>query len=117
MRGLQENGEKGTQFTTLLDVFNERVKDYDKTIKLDPKFPKAYDNRGTAKCNLGDYTDAIKDYDKAIKLAPKFALFYFNRGATKLELDDKVGGLKDLKKASALGFKEADAKIKEIQAK
>ena len=44
--------------------------DYDAAIKLDPEYPLAFNNRGAAFRDRGDYDRAIADYSEAIKLAP-----------------------------------------------
>ena len=59
------------------------IADLDKALELDPKFALAYMNRGNAKIELKQYTEAIADYDKAIELEPNFAPAYTNRGNAK----------------------------------
>jgi len=51
-----------------------------KSIRLDPKFALAYNNRGVAYKNKGELDRAIADYDEAIRLNPNYALPYDNRG-------------------------------------
>jgi tetratricopeptide (TPR) repeat protein len=55
------------------------LSDLDNAIKLDPKFARAYPNRGNVKLSRGDLDGAIADYDRAIDLDPKLAVAYFNR--------------------------------------
>ena len=40
-------------------------------IRLDPKYPKAYYNRGIAYDSKGEHDRAIADYGEAIRLEPK----------------------------------------------
>ena len=47
------------------------IADYDKAIKLDPKYISAYYNRGLAKYDLKDYEGASSDFDKANELNPE----------------------------------------------
>ena len=44
--------------------------DYDRAITLNPILADAYNNRGTAKRNLGRHEEALVDYDRAITLNP-----------------------------------------------
>ncbi|RZJ50368.1 MAG: tetratricopeptide repeat protein, partial [Flavobacterium sp.] len=44
------------------------ILDYNKAIKMSPRFVEAYQNRGVAKCKLNDLTGALADFNKAIEL-------------------------------------------------
>ena len=61
-------------------LYDRAIADYDKAIKLTPKYAYAYYTRGNAHRNKGDYERAIADYDTAIKLKPKLTIAYNNRG-------------------------------------
>ena len=65
---------------------NMTVRYYDKIIKKKSKDFQAFNNRGSAKHELGEYKDAIKDFDKVIEYKPKYANAYYNRGNAKCEL-------------------------------
>jgi len=60
--------------------YDRAIANYDKAIKLDPKFAIAYNNRGIAYGQKGDDDRAFADFDTAIKLDPKSADTYYNRG-------------------------------------
>ena len=45
--------------------------DFNKAIKLSPKYADAYCNRGYAYINKNEYDRALEDFDKAIELKPK----------------------------------------------
>ncbi len=51
-----------------------------KAIKLDPKYARAYNNRGNAWITKSEYDRAISNFNKAIELKPKYAKAYTNRG-------------------------------------
>jgi tetratricopeptide (TPR) repeat protein len=47
---------------------------------LDPKFLDAYDNKGKALQDLGEFIAAIECYDQAIKMNPNIKEIYCNKG-------------------------------------
>ena len=57
---------------------------YTKAIELNPNYVSAYNNRGTAKSQLGRHEEALADYDRAIELNPTLAETYSNRGARRM---------------------------------
>ena len=68
--------KKTTSYTKYLE---EAIKDYNEAICLNPKFAKAYNNRGNAKYKLTQYEEALKDLNEAIRLNPNFPEAYLNR--------------------------------------
>ncbi|NIP37914.1 MAG: tetratricopeptide repeat protein [Candidatus Dadabacteria bacterium] len=60
--------------------FNKALDEINTAIKLDPKFPEAYNNKGIIHSNMKDFADAVKSYDKALSLHPNFTLAYINKG-------------------------------------
>jgi tetratricopeptide (TPR) repeat protein len=56
------------------------IQDYDQAIKLNPNDTHAFNNRGNAYANKGQYDRAIQDYDQAIKLDPNYAAAFDGRG-------------------------------------
>ena len=85
--------------------FETAIQYYDKAIHSNPKNSAAYNNRGTAKKNLGKFQDAILDYDKAIKLNPKHYRAYRNRGIAKKNLGKLQDAILDYNKAIKLNPK------------
>src|ERR1700744_1221099 len=63
-------------------MFNlkEAQRDYEKALKMNPKYPEALNNLGAVYYGLKDYHDAEHAYKKAIKLSPKAAMFFSNLG-------------------------------------
>ncbi len=61
--------------------YEKAIELYNKAIGLDPKYAKAYNDRGIA---YGEgkrqFDKAIADYNKAIEINPKYAKAYNNRG-------------------------------------
>jgi len=83
---------------------NEKVKsknydgafdDFNKALKLDPKYAPAYNGRGLVKTEQNNLEGAIKDFDMAIKLMPNYADAYKNRGFAKYKKGDNVNSKHD----------------------
>lgn len=71
-------------------------------IRLKPDDADAYDDRGVAYANLGQYQRAIDDFNEAIRLKPDFAKAYNNRGGAYLELGQQQRAIEDFNKAIRL---------------
>ncbi len=71
--------------------------DYNQAIIIDPKFSKAYYNRGNLKAKkLNDIKGALNDFNQAISLNPRYAYAYHSRAILKWEqLNDIQGALAD----------------------
>lgn len=59
--------------------FQKQVELYTKAIDLAPDWASAYNNRGVAYFNLGNWDAAIADFTKAIELKPDYKLAIANR--------------------------------------
>lgn len=89
----QQNKKQREQY------LKEAIEEYDKAIRLSPNFAEAYNNRGVAKDELGQYTEAIKDYSKAIELKSDYAEAYNNRANVNSRLGKDIEAIKDYDKA------------------
>lgn len=78
---------------------NEAIADYDRAIRLDPKYASAYHDRGMCKQVKGDLEGAIADYDRAIGLDPKYPKTYYNRATAKRAKGDLDGAIADCNRA------------------
>ena len=79
------------------------IEDWDEAIRLDPQDADAYNNRGIAYHDLGEYQRAIEDYDEAIRLNPQAAYAYYNRGLAYERLGRQEQADRDFAKAKELG--------------
>jgi Flp pilus assembly protein TadD len=79
-----------------------KIEYYNKAIELDPKYTYAYNNRGDAYDDLGEYQKAIVDYNKAIELDPKYTYAYNNRGIAYYHLGEYQKAIDDYSKAIEL---------------
>jgi tetratricopeptide (TPR) repeat protein len=73
------------------------IADYTKAIQLDPKFAKAYNERGLVYQILQQEKNALADFDRAIQLKPDLAEAYSNRAIIYLNSNPQKG-LSDIQK-------------------
>ena len=97
--------------------FNEAIKEYDKAIKLNPKYALAYGGRGEALRGKNQYDKAIEDYTTAIKLSPNYVLAYAGRGSAYRLKGNSKQAASDLKKALELnpGYDWAKNELKLVK--
>ena len=69
-------------------------------IYLDPQLALAYNNRGDAYRDLGQYQRAIQDYNEAIRLDPQLALAHNNRGNAYKDLGQHQKAIQDYNRNS-----------------
>jgi tetratricopeptide (TPR) repeat protein len=62
----------------------------------------AYNNRGVAYVDIGDYDHAFADFDQAIQLQPDYADAYFNRGRAYAKKGDLNHAISDYDQAFVL---------------
>lgn len=60
--------------------YQEAISKYTESIKLNPNFAVAYNNRGNAYAKLQNYQQAISDWTQAIKINPNYIEPYYSRG-------------------------------------
>ena len=87
---------------TTLGEYGRALKDVNKAISYNPKYPQSYYLRAVNHIGLGDYCRALTDLDKAIKLDPQFAGAYYIRSKAYIKLGDYQQALKDLDKVIEL---------------
>ncbi|MBT8490348.1 MAG: tetratricopeptide repeat protein, partial [Deltaproteobacteria bacterium] len=81
----------------------DRALEYlDKAIRLYSTYEDAFNNRGIAWDDKGDYNRALRDYDKAINLNPGIAEAYNNRGLVWYKKKGYDRSIKDFSKAIEL---------------
>ncbi|MBI4825474.1 MAG: tetratricopeptide repeat protein [Nitrospirae bacterium] len=89
---------RGIAYDRAGDV-QKALADYDRSIKIDPKYVKPYNNRGVLYVSMKKYDEAMKDYNRAIELDPKLAQAYSNRGVAYGILGDYEKAIQDCSKA------------------
>ncbi len=72
--------------------YDRAIADYDAALKLDPRFERAYNNRGAAWRGKGDRARALQDYAEAVRLDPSDKTAADNHQAIALEIE-RLGSL------------------------
>lgn len=79
------------------------VDSYTKSIKLNPKYPQSYNNRGYTYMRLRDFDKALPDFDKALELNPNYFNALKNRADTYSYFKDYEKARVDYETAIKLG--------------
>ena len=87
----------------------EALKNYNKSIKINPNYAQAYNNLGVCLHRLGKIDEAIQGYRKAIEIQPKHADAYNNLGAVFKERGEREKSITFFQKAIEIQPKHADA--------
>jgi tetratricopeptide (TPR) repeat protein len=82
--------------------YEQAIKDYDESIRVDPNYAKPFNNRGVARQKKGEYDRALEDFDAAIDIDPNYANAFANRGETYQKKGDFALALKDFDQAIRL---------------
>ncbi len=75
------------------------IGDFDKSIKLNPRYATAFNNRGVAFKKKGDLDRSIKDFDSALGIDPDFTVAFANRGDAYAKKLDYSRALRDFDEA------------------
>jgi len=85
---------------------HEKVRFFSEAIRLNKEYAEAYNNRGVAFFQLGDFDQALRDFNEAARQMPDCEVFN-NRGVVRLRVRDFEGALDDFN--SALRLKPENA--------
>ena len=111
----EEFFEQGKKFSSVENA-DKAIDNYSKAIKINPKFVKAYNNRGIAYVWKKKYDLAIADFNKAIELDPKNGKAYNNRAIVYSYQGETDKALQDIQKAQSLGIAVNPDFLKQIEA-
>jgi tetratricopeptide (TPR) repeat protein len=94
--------------------FDDAIRDFDKSIEIDPRYAFAWSNKGGVLNDLHKYDDALLAVDKAIEIDPTYAKAWFIKGTAlrnqgkndealkaidrAIELDPKLAAAQNVKK-------------------
>jgi serine/threonine protein kinase len=76
-----------------------RISNLTKALALNPKYVDAYNERGKAYDDKGDYQNAIKDYSRAIDIDERYERAFNNRGIAYLNKKDYDRAIKNFDQA------------------
>jgi tetratricopeptide (TPR) repeat protein len=110
----EEFFEQGKKFSSVENV-DQAIDNYSKAIKINPKFAKAYNNRGIAYIWKKQYDLAIADFSKAIELDPQNGKAYNNRAIVYSYQGETDKARQDLQKAQSLGIAVNPDFLKQIE--
>ncbi|MGD0277304.1 MAG: tetratricopeptide repeat protein [Syntrophales bacterium] len=94
---------------TQVGYWQNSIKLFDHTLKVTDHNCLAYNNRGLAYKELGNYGQAIEDYDRAIEINPRLDKAYNNRGLAYKELGNYGQAIKDYDMAIEINPAYAEA--------
>jgi len=103
METAEEFFEEGKKFSSL-ENSDQAILNYTEAIKRNPKFAKAYNNRGIAYVGRQQYHLAIADFNKAIEFDPKNGKVYNNRAIAYWYKGEVARARQDLQQAQSLGI-------------
>ena len=104
-----KRGDEATNSEAKQKEYEKSIGHYTKAIVLKPDLAVAYNNRGNAYNDTGDFDHAIDDLDKAIDLNPSDAIAYNNRGNAYSGKDDFDHAIEDYTRAIELKPDYAEA--------
>jgi tetratricopeptide (TPR) repeat protein len=101
---------RGTAYRRAGDFEKARA-DFDRVVKLRPKFARGFHARALTEDDLGDRGKALADLQRAIDLDPRDWIIYFSRAKLLRAQRDFDGAMADLDKAADLEPKGAQARL------
>ena len=97
-----------------LKILIRQLYNYTEAIKRNPKFVKAYNNRGIVYVGRQQYDLAIADFNKAIELDPKNGKVYNNRAIAYWHKGEVARARQDIQKAQSLGIPVNPDMVKKV---
>ncbi|MCX6354014.1 MAG: tetratricopeptide repeat protein [Candidatus Aureabacteria bacterium] len=82
---------------------------YGQMLQGDPRNADAWNNRGAAYAEAGDYSQALSDFNRALNFAPRHAGIYTNRGIAYQKMGDCDRAIADFDEALHLDPRHAEA--------
>jgi tetratricopeptide (TPR) repeat protein len=93
--------------STVTRYYRDAVRDYNRSIELNPDFPYSRFNRAYINSIMDELEPALDDYSSCIGISPDLGQAYYNRGLLNIFLDSLPEGCRDLSQAGELGIEAA----------
>lgn len=97
----KEHFDKGVQLS-LKGQIDEAIKEYEETIRLNPKSSEAHNNLGFAYMDKGDVDKALEHQKHAVEINPNLANAYFGLAMAYEKKGDKPNAIANWKKFSEM---------------
>ncbi len=86
---------RGQVYASSKGAYNLAIKDFDSSIRLNPKDVEAFNNRCWARTVIGDLKAALKDCNEALRLRPNFVDALDSRGLVNLKSGQTKNAIAD----------------------
>lgn len=94
-----------------MGLFKDCQANYEKCLKLKPKYPVVYNKLATSYRSVKNYKKALSTYDRFLKIFPKNMFAYLNKGELYILAGNPKGALKSYGKAIKINPKNASPYI------
>ncbi len=98
----KEYYEMGNDCITQAHDSDAAIANYNKALKLDPKYVDALVRKGVTLYNRKEYQEAEPCFNEAVRLSPVLFRCVYNRGKNRLALENYEGALSDFDQATSL---------------
>ena len=92
---------RGNAYATKED-YDRAIRDFDRSIELNPTYSKPFNNRGVAYVRKHQYDGATDAFDRAIKLNPNYGEAFANRAGAYLKRNEYARAVQDYDQAIRL---------------
>ena len=94
-----------------LEEYDSAIKNWEKSIEINPKYFFAYNNIGKAFLNLKKFNDALKNFNKTLEIKPDFFEALNNKGNVLTKLENYEEAIKNYDKAIKIKPNNIDSYI------
>lgn len=91
------------------DQLDQAWDDFDRGVKLDPGYARAYHMRGLVNERRGDDLAALADFDRAIELNPEYGAAYYSRATLHTKLSNPDKAQEDIQTMTFLGSRNLES--------
>jgi tetratricopeptide (TPR) repeat protein len=92
-----------------LDMLDKAREAFDRAIKIDPGYARAYHMRGLVGEKRGDDQTALADFDRAIELNPDYGAAYYSRATLHAKMANTEMAQEDIEMVAHLGNRNMES--------